>query len=568
MTKSPMRYMLGSSVMALIVAAGGAMAQDQTQQTRQNQGSGQTEQASSQSQAAENACDDLQQLLENEGGEAQIDLQRLRNLVEGGSDQRCQIVLEEVEMTGGLSELAEDEQRYEETVSLAEQIDTDVDARREVSATAEETETIELERRTIVEGEVVVGVPQPDVQVRQGAPEIDVISQPSDVNVRQGQPGITVRQPQQTITMEMPAPTITIDQPAPEIIITMPDPGVDITQTEPQVEVVMSEPEVQVQQADPQIAMDLGARILSPEEAQQVEDEVASGEREPVRTRTEREPEEANVSIESQTATVSQSRTGEANVNIERADEPVVTYESREPDLRFSQMGEPNVEVRQSGEPNVTFQRAEARQADGQSQQDGEQEQTAEGDTTGDQQTGTEDGEQMAGSGETGTQTGTEDGEGVEMTEDAPQEPDTTMQGGDEMAGSDAAQDGTQQSDDVDELLGRADGATTPEFDMTEVAVSDLIGMEVSNFNGEDLGDVNRIAENNGVTYVVIEHGGFLGLGQNEYALPVARILMGENGLVMEGLTEDELESMPEYDRGVETELDSGEQIQIRAESS
>ena len=42
---------------------------------------------------------------------------------------------------------------------------------------------------------------------------------------------------------------------------------------------------------------------------------------------------------------------------------------------------------------------------------------------------------------------------------------------------------------------------------------------------------------------------------------------MNENGLVMEGLTEEELESMPEYDRGVETELDAGEQIEIRSQS-
>jgi hypothetical protein len=91
--------------------------------------------------------------------------------------------------------------------------------------------------------------------------------------------------------------------------------------------------------------------------------------------------------------------------------------------------------------------------------------------------------------------------------------------------------------------------------------------MEVFNFNGEGLGDVERIAQNNGETYVIIEHGGFLGLGQNEYALPMARVLMNENGLVMEGLTEEELESMPEYDRGAETELDAGEQIQIRSQS-
>ena len=566
-----MRYMLGSSVLALIVAAGGAMAQDQTQQTQQTQGSGQTEQASAQSQAAENACNDLQQLLESEGGDVQIDLQRLRDLVAGGSDQRCQIVLDDVETLGGLRQLAEDEQRYEETVSLAEQIEVAVDATRDVSATADVTETVELERRALVEAEVVVGVPQPDVQVRQGAPEIDVASQPPEVNVRQGQPQVTVRQPQQTITMEMPAPTITIEQPAPEIVITMPDPSVDVTETEPQVEVVMSEPEVQVEQADPQVAMDLSARILSPDEAEQVQDEVASGEREPVRTRTERETEQADVTIVSEAATVSQSSSGEAGVNIQRAEAPTVNYEASEPEIRFSQAGEPNVEIRQTGEPNVTFEQADASQTGGQSQQDG-------------QQDGQQDDQLMAGtdpSGGSDMPSGSEADQGAQMTSDQQQQgSQTTMQGGEQMAddGSGAMQDGAQstemaqdgaqqQNGTVDALLGRSAEQTTPEFDMTEMAVSDLIGMEVYNFNGEDLGDVERIAQNGGETFVIIEHGGFLGLGENEYALPMARILMNENGLVMEGLTEEELESMPEYDRGVETELGAGEQIEIRSQS-
>jgi hypothetical protein len=62
---------------------------------------------------------------------------------------------------------------------------------------------------------------------------------------------------------------------------------------------------------------------------------------------------------------------------------------------------------------------------------------------------------------------------------------------------------------------------------------------------------VSRVVEdtNDGQIYVIIGHGGFLGLGEKEIAMAPQNLLVDTDGqLVITGLTEEQITDMPEYE--------------------
>ncbi len=74
---------------------------------------------------------------------------------------------------------------------------------------------------------------------------------------------------------------------------------------------------------------------------------------------------------------------------------------------------------------------------------------------------------------------------------------------------------------------GRSTQATAPATaqSIRDVRLSDLIGMDVRNARGENLGDVQDVvvdAENGRVSYVVVGIGGFLGIGEKLSAFPMS----------------------------------------------
>ncbi|MFC4173449.1 PRC-barrel domain-containing protein, partial [Microvirga sp. GCM10011540] len=80
--------------------------------------------------------------------------------------------------------------------------------------------------------------------------------------------------------------------------------------------------------------------------------------------------------------------------------------------------------------------------------------------------------------------------------------------------------------------------------------VSDLEDMDVYSLRGQQVGEVKRvvrrIGDNQG--YIVLEHGGFLGLGEKEVPLPMSRISVVGNRLVVAGMTEEEIEAIRDWD--------------------
>jgi sporulation protein YlmC with PRC-barrel domain len=85
------------------------------------------------------------------------------------------------------------------------------------------------------------------------------------------------------------------------------------------------------------------------------------------------------------------------------------------------------------------------------------------------------------------------------------------------------------------------------------LTASSLIGDKVFNADREHLGKVKDIMinlENAGVEYLVIEFGGFLGLGEKLFAFPLSAFTIdtNEHALIL-NKTKEELEKEPGFDK-------------------
>jgi sporulation protein YlmC with PRC-barrel domain len=271
----------------------------------------------------------------------------------------------------------------------------------------------------------------PDTVVVEGATQTNVVEQPAQrtavgqpvqreaaartIVVEQPRPEVVVNQATPEILVRQPAPIITIDIPPPEIIVQMPDPAVSVSQGKPQVQV-----------------------------AQPAEVVVSEG--------------------------------AAPEVQIGRAEKPVVRYEREEPQVRINQA---------EGEPTVQFRSAMA-------------EETA-----------------AAAS--------------VEIT-------------------------GSVNTADARQETARA------------IVVSSLAGLEVVNTVGEKVGTVDRllVSDQDGRFYLVITHGGFLGLGEAEALLPLDTVSIWGDRLAIRDLTDDQIRQLPGWsDDKAYREVDGHEVAQI-----
>ncbi len=94
---------------------------------------------------------------------------------------------------------------------------------------------------------------------------------------------------------------------------------------------------------------------------------------------------------------------------------------------------------------------------------------------------------------------------------------------------------------------------TTPRPDMSTQAPSmtgsppeSVVGKSVTNAAGEDIGEISAVIGNQ----VVVEVGGFLGIGARDVALDWSQITptgTGNDMKLQTTLTKDELQAMPEY---------------------
>ncbi|GGK28307.1 PRC-barrel domain-containing protein [Salinarimonas ramus] len=79
--------------------------------------------------------------------------------------------------------------------------------------------------------------------------------------------------------------------------------------------------------------------------------------------------------------------------------------------------------------------------------------------------------------------------------------------------------------------------------------VEDLQDIEVHASLGEVVGDVRVVVvDEDGMHYIVVEVGGFLGFGENRVAVPMTSVAArGDVSLALVGITGDQLEAMAEW---------------------
>lgn len=92
--------------------------------------------------------------------------------------------------------------------------------------------------------------------------------------------------------------------------------------------------------------------------------------------------------------------------------------------------------------------------------------------------------------------------------------------------------------------------ARTPAATPRQMSVSQLLDATIYNGRGQELGEIERIIINvaDNKRFVVLTSGGFLGLFENEAALPIERIRFENDRLVIRGLTEQDIEQMPDWE--------------------
>jgi predicted outer membrane protein/sporulation protein YlmC with PRC-barrel domain len=98
------------------------------------------------------------------------------------------------------------------------------------------------------------------------------------------------------------------------------------------------------------------------------------------------------------------------------------------------------------------------------------------------------------------------------------------------------------------------------------ITADQLTDMDIYNARGQNLGSVDDvIVSDAGRTYVVLAHGGFLGMFEDEVALPLDRLRYRGDRIVVSGLTEQEISDMPDWETRVPNHqsVDDAQSLQI-----
>jgi sporulation protein YlmC with PRC-barrel domain len=92
--------------------------------------------------------------------------------------------------------------------------------------------------------------------------------------------------------------------------------------------------------------------------------------------------------------------------------------------------------------------------------------------------------------------------------------------------------------------------ASAPPLGGHEIPVSRLKRMNLHNERGDKLGDVELVVRStDGNFHIVIGAGGFLGIRERDVRIPLDRVTIRGNRLIIQGVTDDQVRIMPVFDR-------------------
>ncbi|WP_127144571.1 PRC-barrel domain-containing protein [Pelagibacterium montanilacus] len=327
---------------------------------------------------------------------------------------------------------------------------------------------------------------------------------------------IVVTQPDPEVSVQQPAPEVSVSQGQPEVNVNQGQPDVLVRQTSPNVRVQVPQPTITIDQPAPEIIITMpepDVNVATPEpqvEVGQAQPEVSVDQGEP-QVQVQAQPEtgddgEADVEVQQGEAqVVQQPAEGEAQVNVQQQ-EPNIRYESAEPNVQVEQEGEPQIQFTESGEPDIQVRQAgDQRAEDSQPEADRQQQTAAQG--TNDERADTS-------------------------------EESTTALLADEDRQMEAGQP-------------------------RPYSVADIVDRDVINAEGQELGTVDRLVMVEGRAYTVLAHGGFLGMGEEEVALPLDSMSVVDGQLVMRGMTQQDIDALPEFEGDAAQQIDTDQQVEI-----
>ncbi len=396
-----------------------------------------------------------------------------------------------------------------------------------------------------------------NVVVRQPAPTIQVDPADPRVIVRQAQPQVTVNQPQPEIIVRQPQPTVTVNIPQPEIIVRMPQPDVNVSMPQPDVRVLMARPDVSVTR--------------------------------PGEPRVQVEEVQPQVMVQRQA-------NAEPQVQVQRAEgQPTVRYERAEPRVVVNQAdGQPAVRVEQQTQPAARNQQAMNTSTNpvrpiAVSEIKGKDVYNLEGEGLGEiervilgsnnqsygvirfgeflglggearilplsQMALQQDRIILPGMSEAELRALPVYREGMAGYREA--EPTYRASLASYMAAADQAHDRAGLPINERAALTAeprpdpaATGAVDPGANIRPMRITDLEDMDVYSVRGQKIGEVKRLVRRLGDnrSFVILEHGGFLGLGEKEVPIPLDRMFVTGGRLVAAGLTETEVKAIDDWD--------------------
>ena len=295
---------------------------------------------------------------------------------------------------------------------------------------------------------------------------------------------VVVEQRDATVNVVVPDPNVEVSQGQPVVTVKQPQPQIKVVVPEPNVRVRQQAPIITVEQAQPQIT------VFIPE---------------PIVTVMVPKPEVDVV-------------TGKPIINLEQPEpivrfirpEPKITIEEAQPRIEFQQSeAQINVEPAQAPRVDVTQQEANIAVKQG-----------ADADVA---VTTEEPVVNIVGGGEADVE--------IEQMQAR-----VVMQ--------DFKADKSGNMTDEDRTLYRDTVATLPIFELT---VNDLVGRSVATESGDDVGEVDNIGIRGQTLVAIMGVGGFLGMGENDVAIPVDKLVLRRNELIVPQITESQLENMPQY---------------------
>ncbi len=98
-----------------------------------------------------------------------------------------------------------------------------------------------------------------------------------------------------------------------------------------------------------------------------------------------------------------------------------------------------------------------------------------------------------------------------------------------------------------------------------EMAVSSVVEKELVGPGGTALGEVEKVVESTAdqKRYLVVSSGGILGFFEDEVVVPLDQVIMQNDRIAVRDLTQEQLQSMPEFDADRYRDLGESQRITI-----